>query len=202
MVARATYVQAGSARAVTACPSSASDRMPVRRIPPCRPAPAAVCQCIAPHPTPPPRAPAHCRCALANWKSEPIVSMMSLPRVTLASARHCATNASTLQGWAMKQAAAVRAHASFLMHACTSDSLSPSACLPPQPQRLQRRPCQPAAPLLHIVLVQARVVHDGRRGPLVGKALGRAIIAWRAGTGKREVGRWAHEDERQAWALT
>lgn len=43
------------------------------------------------HPT------AHCRCALANWKSEPMVSMMSPPRVTFACSRHCATKASTLQ---------------------------------------------------------------------------------------------------------
>lgn len=36
-------------------------------------------------------------------------------------------------------------------------------------------------PLLHVVLVQVRVVHDGWAGPFVGKALGRAVVTWRAG---------------------
>ena len=38
----------------------------------------------------------HCMWALANWKSEPMVSMISFPRVTLASSWHCCTKASTL----------------------------------------------------------------------------------------------------------
>lgn len=35
----------------------------------------------------------------------------------------------------------------------------------------------PGAPLLHVVLVKSWVIHDGRVGPLVGKARGRAVIA-------------------------
>lgn len=95
----------------------------------------------------------------AHWKSEPMVSMMSGPRVALAIRRHCSTNASTLQREGAAEVAVLQ----------QSDTA----------RHWQAPPHFPFAPLLHVVLIQARVVHDGRAGPLKGKALWGPVVAWR-----------------------